>query len=277
MSWGHSFRVCRYYNSLIIMIKKLFLSTVAALGSVVATATTLEEATSLNLGATTYTSTEDMWTTTAFTVSMTLDMNKLKEILTSSGRENKNYNLFTCNLRTSSNDNAHTMGTKVIYTSASSSNTTSSVWTTANGTSGTTNLGGESYLSDVVTSDWANAKEAALTMAYNKSNGSYALLSIYCSDGTILNYAGTSTGLKWSNTAGVSSITIGDEANLVKQAYLFNSKLDATSIQSIHQSLLPEPTTATLSLLALAGLATRRRRQSIAAWKMRNDPQVTEE
>lgn len=244
------------------MIKKLFLSTVAALGSVVATATTLEEATSLNLGETTYTSTEDMWTTTAFTVSMTLDMNKLKGILTSSGKENKNYNLFTCNLRTSSSENAHTMGTKVIYTSSSSSNTTSSVWMTANGTSGNTNLGGSgSYLSDVVTSDWASAKEAALTMAYHKTNGSYALLSVYLSDGTILNYAGTSTGLKWSDTAGVSSITIGDDANLVKQAYLFNSKLDATSIQSIHQSLLPEPTTATLSLLALAGLATRRRRQ----------------
>lgn len=49
---------------------------------------------------------------------------------------------------------------------------------------------------------------------------------------------------------------------LVSDALMFSSKLSGSDVVSVHSSMMvPEPTTATLSLLALCGLAARRRRR----------------
>jgi uncharacterized protein (TIGR03382 family) len=83
-------------------------------------------------------------------------------------------------------------------------------------------------------------------------------MTVVLNDGTTHEYSGQSgTGFKftYSDVLGVSA-----NADLVDSVYLVGSVLTASEVQSIHQSI-PEPATATLSLMALAGLAARRRRK----------------
>lgn len=246
------------------MKKTILLTATLAASSLVASAATLNDGENLGLGITTYTSDSSMWTDTNFSVSMMLDVDKLKTILTDCGVNHTNYNLVQFSLRSEASDHAHTMGTMAIYTS--SSTTTSSIWTTANGTTGSQNMSGSSgvYLSNYVDDQWFNVDAASLTMAHDSNNGTYTLLTVHLSDGTFLEYEKTESGLRWSNTIGVSSITIGSDdaaTNPVTQAWLFDTKLSVEEAKAINKQLIPEPTTATLSLLALAALAARRRRK----------------
>lgn len=50
-------------------------------------------------------------------------------------------------------------------------------------------------------------------------------------------------------------------AGAIKEMYVHNSMVHGEGATSLYNSVIPEPTTTTLSLLALAGLATRRRRK----------------
>ena len=249
-------------------MKKTILLLAATVGTgftcFASTPTTIADSVSLNLGTTSYTSDDAMWTDTDFTVTMTLDIVKLKNALKDSGVSKTRYNLCLFSLRSDSNNSAYTMGTMVIYTSSGSSVSTSSLWMTANGTTGYAHVNGSSdYLSTYVDNQWANADGASFTMAHSLG-GSYALLTVHLSDGSFLEYECESAGLHWSGEKGVSSINIGTgnaTTNPVMQAYLFDSKVSSADARAINKQLLPEPTTATLSLLALAGLAARRRRK----------------
>ena len=76
-----------------------------------------------------------------------------------------------------------------------------------------------------------------------------------------LRYSGDSHTMKQLNFGGNS--TGGNGVNVTLEGlYIHNQKLTADEIKTFVGSLpIPEPTTATLSLLALAGLAARRRRR----------------
>lgn len=216
------------------------------------------------MGITTYTSDSIMWTDRNFSVSLTLDVDKLKAALTDCGINHTNYNLVQFSLRADEQEHAYTMGTMVIFTSRNA--TTSSIWTTANGSTGSQNMSGSSgvYLSNYVNDQWLNADAASLTMAHDADNGTYTLLTVHLSDGTFLEYEKTESSLHWTNTSGVSSITVGTDnaaTSLVTKACLFDTKLSIEEAKDINKQLIPEPATATLSLLALAALAARRRRK----------------
>ncbi len=109
------------------------------------------------------------------------------------------------------------------------------------------------------TTGTSNVEKMVLTLTYaSAAEGGSTYMTVVLNDGTTLEYSGqTSSTFKftYSDVLGVSA-----NADLVDSVYLFGSVLDASAVQSIHQSI-PEPATATLSLLALAGLATRRRRK----------------
>lgn len=75
--------------------------------------------------------------------------------------------------------------------------------------------------------------------------------------------AGTDSGLKGSGSPIEIYINSVNTA-AIKSVYLHNSSLTSTDVSTLHAEIaqmIPEPTTATLSLLALAGLAARRRRK----------------
>lgn len=87
-------------------------------------------------------------------------------------------------------------------------------------------------------------------------------VSIGYDDGTLTTYGETKSNIVFSGTSGFSSTGLTTNDTYVT-SYEFSS--DYTSLEDAKKMsaalAIPEPTTATLSLLALAGLAARRRRK----------------
>lgn len=104
----------------------------------------------------------------------------------------------------------------------------------------------------------------ALTMSYTNGSESAMYLTMRFDDGSVTELYGFSTGLKWTQgQKQYSSVDVN--TSYVDQVYVFNSAMTKDDALSLNSQALaaavPEPATATLSLLALAGLAARRRRK----------------
>lgn len=115
--------------------------------------------------------------------------------------------------------------------------------------------------------NWDNIGSIALTLSYAYGTkdvgiGTNVAIAVYDKNGDLLGSSyGSNTGLRTDSS--LTSIAFNDA---VTSAYLYNQYLSKDDVTSITQelgkaALIPEPTTATLSLLALAGLAARRRRK----------------
>ena len=112
---------------------------------------------------------------------------------------------------------------------------------------------------------WDDVAGVGLVYAFDKLNGTTVAMTLCSADGaTIFSHVITMGGLK-SASAGAAAVEFGD---MVTSYYYSNDVLSAddalaasgvAAVESM--SVVPEPTTATLSLLALAGLAVRRRRR----------------
>ena len=113
--------------------------------------------------------------------------------------------------------------------------------------------------------NWDNIGSIALTLSYAYGTqavgiGTNVAIAVYDKNGDLLGSSyGSNTGLRTDSS--LTSIAFSDA---VTSAYLYNQYLAKDDVTSITQelgkaALIPEPTTATLSLLALAGLAARRR------------------
>lgn len=104
----------------------------------------------------------------------------------------------------------------------------------------------------------SNVDKMVFTMTYPSAGVATSYLSVYLNDGTVFEYSGASAaGFKFTYSD-ISSFAVNSA--LVSDAVLFTGVKTADQIKTVH-FLIPEPTTATLSLLALAGLAARRRRK----------------
>ena len=91
------------------------------------------------------------------------------------------------------------------------------------------------------------------------ANTPYTLTFIVTYDQTAGQFVGT---LGYSLSTDVKQINLGNEFNVNKIAATFDGNTQTyVSNMSLSVVTIPEPTTATLSLLALAGLAVRRRRK----------------
>ncbi|MBR5213269.1 MAG: hypothetical protein IKV92_03315 [Akkermansia sp.] len=108
--------------------------------------------------------------------------------------------------------------------------------------------------------NWSKVEYAALTMVHNNTSNTQFYLSVSYLDGSIYTLAGTQGNLKWKD--GISAITsLSFNSNAVTSIDVYDGALAASEAVSKTTAQLPEPTTATLSLLALAGFAARRRRR----------------
>ncbi len=119
---------------------------------------------------------------------------------------------------------------------------------------------------DIDGTGWDDVAGAGIVYTFDKINGSKAALTLCNENGdTILSHVLTLGGLK-SGSAGAAAVEFGD---MVTSYYYNNatvlSEADAKEASRLaavlSMSVVPEPATATLSLLALAGLAMRRRRK----------------
>ena len=120
----------------------------------------------------------------------------------------------------------------------------------------TTSLEG---LGSIFTTD---VTDAVLTYSHS-GNGSVAYLTVMKTDGTLLNYADKRGGYRSTgDKRHVETFTFNDAYVLSADAYVVDSVISAADAFALNKNkLVPEPTTATLSLLALCGLAARRRRK----------------
>ncbi len=125
--------------------------------------------------------------------------------------------------------------------------------------------------------DWSLLEDASLVMVKNGGGANdaiYAYLTLQYTDGSIAVYEGGNTGIKFTidhdgddttaklvdNHINVSTINFTN--NFALSAQVYDYAMTADEAKAIGAALIvPEPTTATLSLLALAGLAARRRRR----------------
>ncbi len=103
-----------------------------------------------------------------------------------------------------------------------------------------------------------------LALAYTFNSGEATVYALK-SDGTTLASATTvfknGDNKQWNPDRAFNSLTIGGDS-VVKDFYIFDSALSAPNVATVvAAAAVPEPATATLSLLALAGLAARRRRK----------------
>ncbi|MBR5875561.1 MAG: PEP-CTERM sorting domain-containing protein [Akkermansia sp.] len=101
----------------------------------------------------------------------------------------------------------------------------------------------------------------AVTFSHTNKTSSSLYITLTFSDGTKSELYGINTGFKWSNGVGkLNNLYINED--YITDVYLFNSAVDKNNAFDLNAAaIVPEPATATLSLLALAGLAMRRRRK----------------
>ncbi len=98
----------------------------------------------------------------------------------------------------------------------------------------------------------------ALTYTYESATDTFTLYALTKNGGLgvlthVHNYDIWGTAL--------SCMKLDTPDSVVEQIYAFNTVLSHDDIVAVSQDAIPEPATATLSLLALAGLAARRRRK----------------
>ena len=112
---------------------------------------------------------------------------------------------------------------------------------------------------------WEGGAAAAITLTYEYNAGTSGTFTLLDAQGNVLK----SLGGDYNTTLrgqGLSFSTVAFDAEIVTNAYVFNQVV-ATAEEAkalgvaAASTLIPEPATATLSLLALCGLAARRRRR----------------
>ena len=210
-----------------------------------------------------------------FTLTMSINANKLMELLSTSAPTETNTWIAEIDTERSGGRTDYSTGLAVVY--ASSSNETDAslmagyyndgnklVGKNFNVTNGTTTT---SYLSSIVSSAWgynsttktSDIKAAAVTISGTVGSNFSICLTMKKSDGSLLEYTGTTSGYSFGNTTDINSVSFN--SSVVNSAYYFDSIATTANAKSLNAALVPEPTTATLSLLALAGLAARRRRK----------------
>ena len=114
---------------------------------------------------------------------------------------------------------------------------------------------------------WDTAEYAALTFAIDADGNASAILSTIDANGTITTLGSNtiSTGVSFDGISGLKLNRNADNLDNIDTAYIYSGSWEASDLTTITNkalyALAPEPTTATLSLLALAGLAARRRRK----------------
>lgn len=111
--------------------------------------------------------------------------------------------------------------------------------------------------------DLSSIANIVVTQVHTNTSKSELFTTLFYTDGTTKQFEASNTDLKWSDGFGNWS-SLGVNTDLVSSVYLFSgvvTKEDAQTLNALAAAAVPEPTTATLSLLALAGLAARRRRR----------------
>ncbi len=221
-----------------------------ALGSC-AMGVTLEDADRLGYGGSSFTTTDGN-----FTVALTLDVTELRSILeqgqnVSWGTDIVCYDINGTKTGVTVNGGSSDgkINTSGLYARwGDNINWNSTCWTSGN---------------DLATIDWDTVADAGLVYSFSSTGGTSVAFTLLDAEGTAIVDTYATAGALKSASATASTISFD---NSVIGVYYFNGGVTETNAKALAKSAavmtgtVPEPTTATLSLLALAGLAARRRR-----------------
>lgn len=132
---------------------------------------------------------------------------------------------------------------------------------TQDGSTPATNNFADSTAGSNLTSKLDSLTGLAVTFSHSDKKSSSLYVTLRFSDGSIAELYGTNTSFKWSSGVG-STGAVKINEDYIDHIYLFNEALSKETAQVLNkEASVPEPTTATLSLLALVGLCARRRRR----------------
>lgn len=106
----------------------------------------------------------------------------------------------------------------------------------------------------------------AVTLSYDAGVRSYLGTTVFYKNGSSTTHFGNGGAYFWSSDSGKAWATLGINTAYIDDLYLFSEAVTtadaATAINTAaFQRTVPEPATATLGLLALVGLTSRRRRK----------------
>lgn len=132
---------------------------------------------------------------------------------------------------------------------------------TGDGSTPATNNFAASDIGGNLTSKLDSLTGLAVTFSHSDTVSSSLYVTLRFSDGSITELYGTNKNYKWSSGVG-STGAVKINEDYIDHIYLFNEALSKETAQVLNkEASVPEPTTATLSLLALVGLCARRRRR----------------
>ena len=195
-------------------------------------------------------------TTTEFTAVAVVDVDAMKSVMLA-GASNTKYTLIEAWQERAEGANGNEIGLQTNFSSNTSGKITSS------GLYGTWNQGGAySFGMDngfQTEAFWTNVDQASVVLTYSYSTGTTAIFTAVKNDGSVTSLGGTwNSGLK-SDGMQIDKFTF--DTSIVKQSFVFSNGSTVEQATQLGYTVIPEPATATLSLLALAGLAARRRRR----------------
>lgn len=206
--------------------------------------------------------------TGGITIALTLDDSYLKTWATNDATGT--YQIFYMKgITTSGSTNYNqTIGLKFLRESSTSAKITG-CWNATNANAdNTANQYGKdnaTELEDLTLMSDSLESASIVYMFGGSSTDAQVVLTLGYSDDTTKQYSYTLTGYKCGYWATQPNSIIDGHKDLVDGITVYGTRLDVDMAKSVGIAVLnqaiPEPTTATLSLLALAGLAMRRRRK----------------
>ena len=194
-------------------------------------------------------------TTTAFTAVAVVDVDAMKSVMLA-GASNTKYTLIDAWQTRAEGADGNEIGLQTNFSSNNNKITSSGLY-------GSWNQGGaysfgmnNGFQTEAF---WTNVDQASVVLTYSYSTGTTAIFTAVKNDGSVTALGGT-----WNNELISSGMQIDKftfDSSIVKQSFVFSSISTVEQATQLGYTVIPEPATATLSLLALAGLAARRRRK----------------
>ena len=193
--------------------------------------------------------------TQAFTAVAVVDVDALKSVMLA-GASNTRYTLIDAwQVRAEGADGAE-IGLQTNFSSNNNKITSSGLWGSWN-QGNAYSFGMDSGFQ--AEAFWTGVDQASVVLTYSYGTGSTAIFTAIKNDGSVTTLGGTwNTNLK-SDGMVIDKFTF--DSTIVEQSFVFSNVSTVDQAKTLGYTVIPEPATATLSLLALCGLAARRRRK----------------
>ena len=193
--------------------------------------------------------------TQAFTAVAVVDVDALKSVMLA-GASNTRYTLIDAWQVRAEGANGNEIGLQTNFSSNNNKITSSGLWGSWNQGSAYSFGMDSGFQAETF---WTGVDQASVVLTYSSGTGTTAIFTAIKNDGSVTTLGGTwNTDLK---SSGMEIDKFTFDSTIVEQSFVFSNVSTVDQAKTLGYTVIPEPATATLSLLALCGLAARRRRK----------------